>query len=151
MPQRDPIRDRSRIIDSRQHGGIERVQYPTRGWDNRPLNNRIYEDRYHRALPPGRDHYAMLNHSLVIGNIRGIHAGWDVRDHGYYWHEWNGYRLCHHYDDLGFHWWGFYVGDVYFWTRYWNDQYWWYDPYWHRWTYLRGDNWWWQDPARAPN
>ncbi len=36
------------------------------------------------------------------------------------------------------------MGGVYFWTRYYNDNYWWYDPYWHRWTYLNDGQWWWQ-------
>lgn len=84
----------------------------------------------------------------IIGNIGAIHSRWDVRDHRYRWYDWGGHRVCHQYDTYGFHWWGFYLGDVYFWTRYHNDRYWWWDPYYSRWCYLHDGRWWWQDPVR---
>ena len=80
-------------------------------------------------------------------NIHHDQDHWNNNDHGYHWRDWgNGWRVNHHYDEFGFHWWGFYVADMYFWTRYYNDNYWWYDPYWHRWVYMHEGQWWWTGP-----
>jgi len=53
--------------------------------------------------------------------------------------------VYHHYD-YTYHWYGFWVGDAMFWTRYYDGRFWSYDPYWHRWVYFHDNNWWWQDP-----
>ena len=141
MPKPQPI---DRHMDPRQGGSFQR---PTVGPDRRPITHKPWEGRNHRVIPPSRDHITIINHTTVINNIRDIHNRWDRNDRGYYWHNWNGHQVSHHYDGSYF-WWGFYVGDHYFWTRHWNDRYWWYDPYWHRWCYMRENQWWWQDPAR---
>ncbi len=99
-----------------------------------------------RNIPPGRGNIGQIDRPDVRQNIHGVQDHWNGNDHGYDWHNWNGMNVCHHYDQFGFHWWGFYVGDAFFWTRYFNDGYWWYDPYWHRWVYLNNGQWWWQNP-----
>ncbi|MBI5211197.1 MAG: hypothetical protein HY927_14590 [Elusimicrobia bacterium] len=117
------------------------------GPDHRPIIQRPLEGRNHRVIPPWGAHLEPIHDRRIEDNIRRHHDGWNHNDHGYYWHEWYGRRMCHHYDSYGYHQWGFYVGDVYFWTRHWNNHFWWYDPYWHRWLYLRDGSWWWQNPA----
>jgi hypothetical protein len=81
----------------------------------------------------------------VEGNVRDINGKWDNRNRGYDWHSFNGFNMVHHFDGR-YHWWGFYLADVYFWSIYFNDYYWWYDPYWHRWCYMQDGSWWWQNP-----
>lgn len=83
-------------------------------------------------------------------NIKDIDGKWDNRNRGYDWHNFNGYDMLHHFDGR-YHWWGFYLADVYFWSIYYNDYYWWYDPYWHRWCYLQDGSWWWQNPDDLSN
>jgi len=131
-------------MDTRQGGTFQR---PTTGPDNKPITQRPWEDRNHRVIPPSREHIDIMHNPRLEENIRHEQARWNGLDHGYYWHNWDGRQMCHHYDDRGFHWWGFYVRDTYFWTRYWNDRYWWHDPYWNRWCYMRDSFWWWQDPV----
>ena len=98
-----------------------------------------------RIIPPTQNNITIINNTTIVNNINNNQRGWRHDDHDYHWHDWDGQRICHHYDDFGYHWWGFYVGSSYFWTRYDQDRYWWYDPYWHRWTYLHDNRWWWQD------
>ncbi|MDE2290922.1 MAG: hypothetical protein KGL53_02470 [Elusimicrobia bacterium] len=65
----------------------------------------------------------------------------------YRWFDNDGYRWCHHYDSYGRHWFGFYVGSVFFWTLYRDGRFWWEDGELHRSLYFRDGSWWWQDPA----
>ncbi|MDE2490172.1 MAG: hypothetical protein KGM24_04950 [Elusimicrobia bacterium] len=132
------------MIDPHRQGDGHAVQ-PPRWRDGRPVDARPWGDRNGRLLPPDRDRIGRIDRDDIRGDIRGVENGWDRGDHGYDWHRWNGMDVCHHYDDWGFHWWGFYVGGSYFWTRWYGDHYWWYDPYWHRWVYLQDGRWWWQD------
>lgn len=134
-------------LDPRRHGDGRSYTPPNRRWDGGAVTQRPWTNPYGRYIPPGRDHITIINNTTIINNMNGIHRGWNSNDHGYGWYEWNGYRTCHHYDTFGFHWWGFYVGNSYFWTRYSGDRYWWYDPYYNRWVYLHDGRWWWQDPV----
>ena len=133
------------MIDPRHHGDDHANRPPDRDHDGRALPQRPWQDRYGRSLPPDRDHIGRIDRDDWRRDMRGIQDRWDRNDHDYHWYDWGGTRVCHRYDDYGYHWWGFYIGSVYFWTRYYDDMYWWYDPYWHRWTYLRDGRWWWQD------
>jgi len=128
------------VMDPRRHGSE-----PPR--PNGAPAGRVWQNAHGRVLPPGREHVRVFDD--YHGNVRVVVNGWDRDDHGYRWYDWGGYRVAHHYDEFGFHWFGWYVGGVYFWTRYYNDLFWWYDPYWHRWCYFRDGHWWWQDPDNA--
>ncbi len=148
MPVPRPV-DRGGIIDPRHHGD-ERANVPPRNrWDGGAVTQRPWQNQYGRRIPPGRDHITIINNTTIINNMNGVHRGWNGNDHGYGWYDWNGRRVCHHYDTFGYHWWGFYVGDAYFWTRYSNGRHWWYDPYYNRWVYLNDGRWWWQDPMNS--
>jgi hypothetical protein len=134
-----PSVDPNRRIDPR-HDGDGRAVQPPRWRSEKPWGR---QDG--RMLPPDRTRIGDIDRDDVRGDIRGVEGRWDRNDHGYDWHRWNGMDVCHHYDAFGYHWWGFYVGGTYFWTRWHADRYWWYDPYWHRWVWLENGRWWWQD------
>jgi hypothetical protein len=133
----------SHRIDPRHNGDNRAVHPPERDNHGRPINERPNRDARGRDIPPNRDHMGRIDRDDFRHNIHREQDHWNDRDHDYHWHDWNGWRVCHHYDSYGFHWWGFYVGSVYFWTRYYNDNYWWYDPYFHRWVYMHEGQWWW--------
>ena len=109
------------------------------------MTQRPLTDRNGRVLPPAQNHVTIINNTTIVNNIQHVHNSWNVHDHSYNWYHWNGYRIGHHYDTYGYHWWGLYVDNVYFWTRRSHDRYWWHDPYWNRWVYLHDGRWWWQD------
>jgi hypothetical protein len=124
---------------------------PSRNGDNHAIKppsglpQKPYTDGHGRQLPPSNDHIRVIGDHGVQDHLRGVQNGWDRNDHGYHHDTWGGHDMWHHYDEFGFHWWGFYIGNYYFWTRYDNGMYWWFDPYWHRWCWLNGPSWWWQD------
>lgn len=112
--------------------------------------HRQHQDRWGRRLPPSREHITVINNTTIVNNIRVHERNWDRHHHhGYEYHYWNGHRIGHHYDLHNRHWWGFYIGSVYFWTRFHHDHYWWYDPYYRRWVYLHEGRWWYRDPANV--
>ncbi len=131
-------------MDPHRHGDGGAVQ-PPHDRDGHQVPHEPWKDHNGRIIPPDHDRIGRIDRGDMRGNIHGVQDHWDRNNHGYDWHDWNGMPVCHHYDQFGYHWWGFYVGSTYFWTRYDNDMYWWYDPYWHRWTFLRDGRWWWQE------
>jgi hypothetical protein len=144
MPHPQPV-DPHHRIDPSHNGDGRAVHPPQRDDHGHTVSQKPYRDAHGRDIPPGRDHIGRIDRDDFRLNIHREQDHWNTRDHDYHWHDWNGTRVCHHYDEFGYHWWGFYIGEVYFWTRYYNDGYWWYDPYWHRWVWLRDGQWWWQD------
>ncbi|MFI5351140.1 MAG: hypothetical protein ACHQ2Z_16470, partial [Elusimicrobiota bacterium] len=133
-------------IDPAHHGDNHAVQAPSKDDHGHAVTQKPNRDAHGRDIPPGRDHMGRIDRSDFRNNIHRDQDHWNNRDHKYHWNTWDGWRVCHHYDEFGFHWWGFYVGDIYFWTRYYNDAYWWYEPYWHRWAYMHDGQWWWNAP-----
>jgi hypothetical protein len=73
----------------------------------------------------------------------------EVVPNHYYWHTYSGWNYCHYYDPYGFHWYGWYVGNNCFWSRYWSGNWWWWDPVYYHWCYWNDGWWWWQDPANV--
>ena len=128
------------------HNGDGRAVQPPHDRNGQPLSNKPLQDAHGRSLPPGHDHIGQFDRPDIRKDIHGVQDHWNNNDHNYHWQNWNGMNVCHHYDEFGFHWWGFYVGSAYFWTRYYDDNYWWYDPYWHRWVYMHEGQWWWTGP-----
>jgi len=128
------------------HNGDGRAVTPPAQRGGKPVTEKPLTDGHGRAVPPGHDQVGRIGQDDFRNNIRGIQGNWDRNDHDYHWSNWGGWDVCHHYDEFGFHWWGFYVNGAYFWTLYFNDGYWWFDPYWHRWVYLNDGQWWWQGP-----
>ncbi len=64
----------------------------------------------------------------------------------YYWHTDGGFSYSHYIDNSGYHWYGWYAGDQFFWTRNYDGRWWWYDNGFNRWCFYNDDYWWWQDP-----
>jgi hypothetical protein len=143
MPKPQPIDPGHRIDPS--HNGDGRAVHPPTSRDGHPMTQKPLQDAHGRNVAPDRERVGRIEQGDFHKDLHGVQDHWDVHNHGYDWHSWNGLNVCHHYDEFGFHWWGFYIGDIYFWTRFYNDGYWWYDPYWHRWVWLRDGQWWWQD------
>ena len=135
------------VIDPRRNGDDHAIKPPQRDQQGRPVSQIPLRDHDGRHIPPSQTNITIINNTTIVNNITNNQRDWDRNDHDYHWHDWDGRRICHHYDEFGYHNWGFYVGSVYFWTRYHDDRYWWYDPYWRRWTYLHEGQWWWQDDS----
>lgn len=64
----------------------------------------------------------------------------------YYWNDYRGQRYAHLYRD-GAHWYGFYNGPRFYWTRYHRNRWWWYDPTFTHWSFWWGGYWWWAAPG----
>ncbi|MBI3505081.1 MAG: hypothetical protein HY059_09585 [Proteobacteria bacterium] len=98
----------------------------------------------HLKFPP---HRSQIGHSFGHAGFRADiarHHASAVRGQ-YHWHTYGGNRYCHYWDHHGYRWWGFYIGSVFFWTRWYNDVFWWYDARWGRWCYYDDGYWWWYD------
>lgn len=147
VPQKPPERAADKILDPNRNGTFKEVHPPERNRQGQPITQQPLQNANGRVIAPTTNNVTIINNNTYITNINNVQNNWNGRrDYGYQWHHWDGREVCHHYDPYGYHWWGFYVGPVYFWTRYWDDNYWWYDPYWHRWVYLHDSRWWWRDP-----
>jgi hypothetical protein len=144
MPTPPKPVDPGHVINPAKNGDGRAVTPPT-SHNGKPIAQRPLVNKDGRLIPPTSKNIGIINDRRMVGNINGIQGHWNRNDHGYGWYNWNGQLVGHHYDEFGYHWWGFYIGDAYFWTRYYNNMYWWYDPYWHRWCWQNGSSWWWQD------
>jgi hypothetical protein len=82
--------------------------------------------------------------SAFTSRMNRLNSAETLRGH-YYWHNFNGFNFCHYFDSWGAHWYGWYRGDSFFWTRYFGGLWWWYDPLAFHWCYW-DDGWYWQDP-----
>jgi len=63
-----------------------------------------------------------------------------------YWHNDGNQRYAHSYDGH-VHWYGFYNGPRFYWTRWEDNRWWWFDQASTRWLYWYSGYWWWNDPA----
>jgi hypothetical protein len=87
----------------------------------------------------------------IVGNaawqekINGLNESEQVQNR-YYWHNEKGFNYCHYIDSSGYHWYGWYLGDKYMWTRNFNNRWWFYDGDFDRWCFWNDGFWWWQDP-----
>jgi hypothetical protein len=93
------------------------------------------------------------NHSVAL-RLAGPREGFakfeaseTLKNH-VYWHAQGGARFAHYYDGKA-HWYGFYDGPRFYWTRWSADRWWWYDAAVSRWLYWNDGYWWWQDPAHS--
>jgi len=91
-------------------------------------------------------HAAIVAKPAFMQNVATYQAQEQVPNR-YYWHSAPGVEYVHYYTG-GAHWYGFYVGPDFYWTRYHDSRWWWYDPVYRRWVYYGDGSWWWQDPAQ---
>lgn len=94
-----------------------------------------------------RRQMAIVNRPDYMRRIEQENSNETQRNH-VYWHGEAGvnYTYAHYMDDSGYHWYGWYAGDQFFWTRNYNGRWWWYDTGFNRWCFYNNNNWWWQDP-----
>ncbi len=135
------ITDRSEIINTdRRHSTIP---FPTQGPGNAALSA-VAVSRGQFSDQVVRDHMTLVDSPQWHDRINGFDASETERGH-YYWHNDN-FNYCHYIDNQGYNWWGWYVGDQFFWNRYFQGRWWWYDSDDSRWCFWNNGYWWWQDP-----
>jgi hypothetical protein len=129
-----------------------------------PIQDRrqILRDRHQPKLPATDEHGSLIKakpltrppaaHQMVFNDravVQSIMASQktEIQTEHYYWHRDNGVRYCHYFDKHGAHWYGFYNGPKFYWTRYYAGRWWWHDGSQGRWLYYDDGSWFWQDPA----
>lgn len=136
------ITDRAEIIHTdRLHSTIP---FPKTGPEGKLLSASAFSPRSFndRGI---RDQMARINGGDWRATVGGLNRTETQADR-YYWHQGNGFNYCHYIDHYGYHWYGWYLGDRYFWTRYFGNRWWWYDWGFNRWCFWNDGFWWWQDP-----
>ena len=97
------------------------------------------------ALVPPAHHATIMGNAAFLTAALGLAAVETARNH-YYWHTDHGVKFCHYDDAHGNHWYGFYHGKTFYWTRYNAGRWWWHDDRFGRWVYWSDGYWWWQGP-----
>ncbi len=120
------------------------IAYPKEGFDKRPLNAAAFSPRHFNDKAV-RGHMSLITAIDWQNRIRGFNQT-ETRANFYYWHKDKDFNYCHYIDNSGYHWYGWYAGSTYFWTRYFNNRWWWYDADYDRWCFWNDGFWWWQDP-----
>jgi hypothetical protein len=92
-----------------------------------------------------REHALVARNTTVVRNIQRQQRV-EVVPNRYYWHVDGGIRYCHYFDH-GIHWYGFYHGPSFYWTRFYGDRWWWFDAGFGRWVYWWDGYWWWPGPT----
>jgi hypothetical protein len=120
------------------------IAYPKVGFDNRPLNATAYSSR-HLNDNIIRTQMSLVDSIEWHNRILGFNQAETQVNH-YYWHNANNFNYCHFIDNLGYHWYGWYLGNKYFWIRNFSNRWWWYDADYDHWCFWNNGFWWWQDP-----
>lgn len=141
LPKRPMPLPQGRVIDRTRRPDDALRGHPTTGEDGRAY--KPWRNDHGRVIAPSREHIKIVNDKTVINNITVIQNNWNGGN-GYGWYNVGGHRVGHRYWG-GFHWWGWYIGDYYFWAPYYAGYWWWWDPYWHRWCWMHNGYWWYQD------
>jgi hypothetical protein len=138
IPRPQTIREPGHIVNDRR-----RIDFPKNDDKGKAI-----------GLAPAQQPPA--NHGIVVGGPRntGIvpiiqqRQVVEIRPRTYYWHTDSGIRYCHYYYD-NIHWYGFYHGPYFYWTRYWAERWWWFDVRFNRWVFWNAGYWWWPGPGGA--
>jgi hypothetical protein len=134
-----PRFERKQLMVERRHYEIVR---PQRGPDGYVISQREYDRDTFYHDPYVHDHMAYIDG----GNFAYDYPN-ETQPNRYYWHyDPQGFIYNHYYDSNGYHWYGFYIGDRYFFTRRYQDHWWWYDPAAGRWVFWNDGQWYAQDP-----
>lgn len=132
------------LKSDRQHS---QIIFPHAGADGQAIHSSLVV-RAQIGAPEIHAHFrALAGDSVMMGNLRGYNRS-EIQANHYYWHSYHGMNYCHYYDPWHYHWYGWYMGDRYFWTRFDRGFWWWYDPLQLRWCYWDNNNWWWSDPLQ---
>jgi hypothetical protein len=131
------IMNRAEVIHTdREHS---RIVYPKTGFDNRPIKAVAISPRQFN------DKIVKTNMSLVVSvTFQNKILQFDRTErqvNRYYWHNDRNLNYCHYIDTTGYHWYGWYTGNKYFWTRHFNNRWWWYDADFDRWCFWNNGFW----------
>ncbi|MBV9079520.1 MAG: hypothetical protein JO102_00210 [Elusimicrobia bacterium] len=130
----DRIRNSNNIVRDRHQ-----IDYPERDGTGAAISKSAA-----RVAP--QEHTSIVRNTTIIRNIQNERRT-EIVPNKYYWHDSAGVRYCHYYDRGGVHWYGFYFGPTFYWTRYYGDHWWWFDARFDRWVYWWGGYWWWPSPT----
>jgi hypothetical protein len=136
------ITDRQEIVDTDRAHSV--VLPPQTGPQGTRLNAAVVSARHYND-PVVRNQMKLVAQSAMRQRVTQYNQLETQQNH-YYWHNDNGFNYCHYVDNWGYHWYGWYVGDQYFWTRNYANRWWWYDTDYNRWCFWNAGFWWWQDP-----
>jgi hypothetical protein len=143
VKQIPPTLDRGHLLTADpQHSSMVQPQLGPRG---QSLHAAIIAPSSTNAVVI-QNHMTVINHSPEVMAQINIYNNHETVAGQYYWHSWNGTNYCHYYDSWGYHWYGWYWGNTCFWSRWYGNNWWWYDPGYARWCYWNNGFWWWQDP-----
>lgn len=112
---------------------------------------------FHASVVPARNmsstsirtHMALVSNQAFVSAKVSLYNRRETQVNHYYWHSYKGFSYCHYYDPSGYHWYGWRVGSNFFWSRWYGDHWWWYDPVYYRWCYWYDGSWWWPDPYQT--
>ena len=149
----------SSTIYRQQRITVPRASMPAPEHTIRDQNRPVYPERSGAAHEGGRitqraagsppaHHLAVVQNEGVVRNIQTQQRTEVVPNH-YYWHNDNGMRYSHYYDGHN-HWYGFYHGPSFYWTRYYGNRWWWFDGPHARWVFWWDGFWWWPGVGGVP-
>jgi hypothetical protein len=136
------ITNRAEIIHTDRAHSI--INYPKNGPDHMAITAALVSPR-HFNDPVVRNQMMIADSPEWQARADQFNASENQVGH-HYWHNDGGVSYCHYLDASGYHWYGWYTGDQYFWTRNFNGRWWWYDADYDRWSFWNNGFWWWQDP-----
>jgi hypothetical protein len=138
-----PLSQASLLPHSLQHS---QVQVPSRGPSGKAFSaSLISPNRMNSSVV--RNQMASISHnSQFSAKVALFNRSETLRNH-YYWHQFGGWNYCHFNDGFGCNWYGWGWGGSFFWTQWYGDNWWWYDPWGARWCYWGYNGWYWQDPS----
>jgi hypothetical protein len=134
VPRSSPIKDPSHVVHDQP-----RIEFPMKDGKGSPIIKQA-------ATAPPLHHGAALRSGALMRDVDAHRAEENV-PRRYYWHQSEKVKYCHYLDDRGMHWYGFYHGPTFYWTRYHAGRWWWYDQNFHRWAHWYAGFWWWQAPT----
>lgn len=137
------IVDRAEVIHTSR--AQSQISLPHTGFGGAPLTGAAISPRDFNNLAV-RNHMGVLNGPGWGRNINLICQN-ETQAGQYYWHhDDTGFNYCHYIDSSGYQWFGWYLGNQYFWTRNFQGRWWIYDSGYNRWCFWNNNFWWWQDP-----
>ena len=138
------ITDRSEIVSSDRAHSV--IGNPRTGPKGETFKGSLVSPRKFNSAVV-RNQMSVANRPAFIQQIDRENRTEMERNH-MYWHGGAGfdYSYTHFIDNSGYHWYGWYRGDQFFWTRNYNGRWWWYDTGYNRWCFYNDNYWWWQDP-----
>ncbi len=135
VPNAHPIRDVRHFIRDAHLIHPPMMDIKGRPIAAHPINN------------PPVQHKAIVQNPNLMKDIQARQHE-ELQTERYYWHDDGGVNYCHYLDRRGHHWYGFYNGQNYYWTRYQGNRWWWYDPAPQSWVYYDDGYWWNQNQAQ---